>query len=64
MLTADDIQQIAKLLDQKLGSTEKRVEERVDNVEKRLGERIDTVDAKVETVLDQNKKEHMEIMEV
>ena len=60
MLTKDDLEQIAKLIE----GSEKRLTSKIETVEKRLTSKIETVDQKVELLREDNKKDHAQIVEM
>ena len=60
MLTKDEIEQIANLIE----GSEKRLTSKIETVEKRLTSKIETVDQKVELLRDDNRKDHTQIVEM
>ncbi len=60
MLTKEDLEQIAKLIE----GSEKRLTSKIETVEKRLTSKIETVDQKVELLREDNKKDHAQIVEM
>ena len=60
MLTKEDLEQIAKLIE----GSEKRLTSKIETAEKRLTSKIETVDQKVELLREDNKKDHAQIVEM